>query len=692
MEVVSYLHKKNQPGIIAEVDFEKCFDRVEPRSLCKTLQYFGFGQVFTDYIMLLHRNFMLCTINNGSTSQFFPRERGCGQGCPASPGTYLLCGELLNHLVSNSEDIRGLNITYIRDILSQFADDTGAFLNFDAGELNAFSDQLGQIERNVGLKVSYEKTTLYRVGSLADSDASLFTTRRMNWTNEPIDTLGVHIPCDNSSCAADYATVIEKMRQVASNWYNRSLSLMGRVTVINTLLASIPVYKMLNLTNLTVQQIAEMEGIMKDLLWKGNKARIALTTLQARKEYGGLRLTDIKARQDTLKIAWVMEEDEFVHGCIREHLCKVLGPLIWQCNLELKDVQREFNTENFWVQVLAAWSKINFHHPTSRQEARSELVWRNSHIKIQGQTVKWWHWWSKGILQVGDLFEEDGSLIPATGLPGVNWLEHRALVEAIPQSFKQLLQESHPGSNTRPLFDRLKQLKKPNRTVYDLLTAWNIPWKKYVKRWPINYFDEDIYKSAFPRLFRITNTPKLRDFQYRLLLGKLVTNEDLMAWGKADSPNCRLCNNVESIAHCLFDCEFVTEIVHGLEEWIRSRVPEVSFTLQNWLLNNVCEKPNNVVNHVVLITKQWLYRQKCRSKAISWNLLKREIEWVHQLELYISREKGTKALNKHCRKWGILYPYLLEDIVVEEEEDFYTTLKQIRQKTFYSLSVTSVLY
>lgn len=47
---------------------------------------------------------------------------------------------------------------------------------------------------NTGLLVNYDKTNVYRVGSLADTDAKIYTTKEFNWTNEPISLLGVLIP------------------------------------------------------------------------------------------------------------------------------------------------------------------------------------------------------------------------------------------------------------------------------------------------------------------------------------------------------------------------------------------------------------------------------------------------------------------------------------------------------------------
>ena len=43
MEIVTYLHNRKESGIVAIVDFEKCFNQIEYGSIDKCFEYFGFG-------------------------------------------------------------------------------------------------------------------------------------------------------------------------------------------------------------------------------------------------------------------------------------------------------------------------------------------------------------------------------------------------------------------------------------------------------------------------------------------------------------------------------------------------------------------------------------------------------------------------------------------------------------------------
>ena len=164
MEVISHLECTNSPGIIVTIDFEKCFDRIEYSAIRGTFQYFGFNNQFIDMLFLLYSELEMCTTSNGYTSQYFKKTRGVNQGCPRSPLVYSYCGELMAHLIQNNEKIEGISINQIKNILSQFADDTNVFLKYDRIVLNELIDVLMHVEAAMGLKVSYDKTVIYRVG------------------------------------------------------------------------------------------------------------------------------------------------------------------------------------------------------------------------------------------------------------------------------------------------------------------------------------------------------------------------------------------------------------------------------------------------------------------------------------------------------------------------------------------------
>ena len=75
----------------------------------------------------------------------------------------------------------------------QFADDTSLFSLFDQETIDKAIHTLSKFERNSGLKLIYEKSSVYRIGSFHNSNAQIYIAKELVWTNDPIKMLGIEI-------------------------------------------------------------------------------------------------------------------------------------------------------------------------------------------------------------------------------------------------------------------------------------------------------------------------------------------------------------------------------------------------------------------------------------------------------------------------------------------------------------------
>ena len=411
-EIIANSCKHNQATVIISIDFEKCFDRVEYCAIQGSLKYFNFGDNFINWIFLLFNDFNICTKNNGYFSKFTKKTCGVNQGCPASPGLYNLNGEVMAHMLLANSNIKGISVNNVLHVLSQFADDTAIYTTFDECSINAICSTMQHIEDNTGLKISYEKTNVYRIGSLAKTNAQMYTTQNLKWTDEDIQMLGVTISCDDSPFPMNFNEVISKVKAVLSNWYNKTCTLMGKVLIINSLVSSLFVYKMRTMSDLTTDQIKIIEKEITSFLWNGKRARIALDTLTKDRSQGGLRLVDLKAKQKTLKIKWIftIEQDQFLRSCLYAALDPNLDKLIWSCNLHKDDVKL-ITCKSYWQEILIAWCHLNYHVPMTKDMVLKQVIWYNSHIQVGNKPTIFKRWLDKGIIHVKDICNEEGSLL-----------------------------------------------------------------------------------------------------------------------------------------------------------------------------------------------------------------------------------------------------------------------------------------
>ena len=172
MEVLSYMNKKKLIGILAIIDFEKCFDRISHEAIRGVFQYFGFGEYLVNLVMILFKDMMFCNLNNGFTSNFSFKTRGINQGCNASPLIYTYTGEILNHLVKRHSGIKGVPFDLMDNVLSQFADDTAAYLSYEPLTVDSFIDTLAVVEANMGCIFYNLKTQISGECSTEDEEMS----------------------------------------------------------------------------------------------------------------------------------------------------------------------------------------------------------------------------------------------------------------------------------------------------------------------------------------------------------------------------------------------------------------------------------------------------------------------------------------------------------------------------------------
>ena len=380
--------------------------------LFEALRYFNFGENFINMIKLLYTSFTVKVQNNGYFSDNIKIERGVHQGGCASSFYFLCCAEILAIEIRKNKNIKGVLVNNIEYILGQFADDTDASLNHDQNTFTEFMQTVNKFTAKSGLAINYDKTTVYRIGSLKDSKATLYTQKPLKWTNDPINVLGVMIHSNEQlMLTLNYNSTVSKADDIMNSWENRNISLYAKKIVINTLIASLFVYKMTVLPSMTPTMLKSINDKIEQFLWNNKRPKIDLSTLQNTASQGGIDLIDLDIKDKSIKCVWVkhLHEDPNLANLAYEVINKDLRENVWLINLEEKDVG-SLDTSWFWRDVLIAWSKINF--VTEVTDPYNQIVWFNSHVRISGKVVFWPKVYRQGLKYVRDIVDGDGKLIP----------------------------------------------------------------------------------------------------------------------------------------------------------------------------------------------------------------------------------------------------------------------------------------
>ena len=135
-DLIEHCDTYHNKGLILILDFAKAFDTIEWPFINTIFQHLNFGETFCKYLKLLQTNSYLRIEQNGFLSERVPLSRGCRQGDPISPYVFVICAEVLSHVLRECEDVRGIMVHKVEMLVSQYADDTTLFLDEDLKSFN----------------------------------------------------------------------------------------------------------------------------------------------------------------------------------------------------------------------------------------------------------------------------------------------------------------------------------------------------------------------------------------------------------------------------------------------------------------------------------------------------------------------------------------------------------------------------
>ena len=443
LDIMHHVEHEDLETVVLSLDFVKCFDKCSFSILHGSLEYFQFGKIIKEWTKILYHDFKVRIQNNGTFSDEIKIKKGVHQGGCCSSVYFLVIAEILAIALRNNEKIEGITIAQIRNLLNQFADDMDIFSKCTKESITQIYKELDQFYYQSGFTVSYEKTTLYRIGSLRHSNAQLYNMTQYVWFSQDINVLGVTIAHEDI-VYKNYKDMQQKVKETLNAWYNRGLSLIGKTQIINTLVASQFVYKMMVLPTMPNSIIKNIENEIRHYLWNGGKAKIALNILQNKKEEGGLNLVNLKNKEIALKATWPQildTEVEYSQIVYESMKCKKLGNDIWRCSILPEDIQNLKMTNTFWKDVLKSWNEYYFSH---NFRIENQYIWYNSRIRIQNKPFMWNDVYNRGLKYVYQLFEHKQLKNPKKLQEqyGLTLLRYNSLVTAIPKEWIAFFKET----------------------------------------------------------------------------------------------------------------------------------------------------------------------------------------------------------------------------------------------------------
>ncbi|XP_021995456.1 uncharacterized protein LOC110892608 [Helianthus annuus] len=120
----------------------------------------------------------------------------------------------------------------------------------------------------LGLKINTHKSHLFGIGVHEGEVDSMTNVLWCQVGSVPFDYLGIRVGA-NMNRVSHWITVIESVQNRLSLWKAKTLSIGGRLTLIKSVLSSLPIYY-LSLYKAPIKILEKLERLMKNFLWSGS--------------------------------------------------------------------------------------------------------------------------------------------------------------------------------------------------------------------------------------------------------------------------------------------------------------------------------------------------------------------------------------------------------------------------------------
>ena len=188
-------------------------------------------------------------------------------------------------------------------------------------------------------------------------------------------------------------------------WNFRRLTLLGKITVLKSLVTSQLVYIFSSLQT-NHEAVKEINTMFYKFLWNDKGDKIKRKVMIKDYPEGGLKIIDIASFNKSLKATWIQKYlDPENHSkwkrLFDSDLVRYGGEAILKGNLNKKDINNLTISDPFVKEILEIWSEVFFQETIASDEhLLLSPLWRNSLIGIQNKPVFYGDWLLKGITQV----------------------------------------------------------------------------------------------------------------------------------------------------------------------------------------------------------------------------------------------------------------------------------------------------
>lgn len=272
----------------------------------------GLGEKWVGWIKSCISTSRISVLVNGSPIEEFSPQKGLRQGDPLSPFLFNIAAKGLNLLMERAKEtglIRGASVgpNALKISHLQFADDTIIFCDAEWEEIIMIKRILRCFEVMSGLKINFHRSTVCGIG-VEEMRVIEFATK-LNCLSQRLPLTYLGLPLDaNPRSRSTWQPMVEKFKKKLASWKRRFLSFVGRLTLIRSVLSSLPLF-FLSLFKMPVGVAKTTDKIQSSFLWGDSETSRKIHLVNWKevtmdKNNGGLGIRDLRLVNQCMLLKW----------------------------------------------------------------------------------------------------------------------------------------------------------------------------------------------------------------------------------------------------------------------------------------------------------------------------------------------------------------------------------------------------
>ena len=651
-DVLNHAERHDKSGILMSADFEAAFDSVSWEFLHEALKQYNFGSKFMSLIEIMYlnsNNFARINMNGFLGEKVF-LECGVRQGDPASGYLFNLAVNFLTNQIIRSRKITGVKLVDGVEVrISQYADDTVLFLDSTPDSVRGSLQELQTFSEMSGLKLNVEKTSCMMFG--ADGRYTGENNFGLKWVQD-MKVLGVVFPKNLKNVTEiNIRPRLVQIEKEIVQWRRRYLTPFGKITVIKSLLISKLVHLLLALPNPTATMLKEIEKMFYNFIWGSKRDAIKRTRLIQNYANGGLRMIDINAFINSLKLSWLKRL--FLSQSTWAKLGDVeIGGIQNVLGYGTHQLQKTAcETGNpFWADVIRALASFLKAYSPSVEDILSESIWFSDHTKFKDKMVRQWD--TRGLRFINDLFNRaTGFLHSKESLEKefnikLTFLCFESLIRSLPRTVRTYKVANFICPGIPWIVQRVLSKNNFGHVAYDVLVGKSFSNAKPSIRRIRDKWMRDTglnVENDFIEVTNATTSTRLKYFHFKIVNRIISTNVFLEKIGVTDDNSCSFCHNeLETLVHLFWQCRKVQDFVQKINQEIIT-----SNNLQHYIPLNVKSwffLSDTTPLQMLIITLAKLVIHESRMKGFQPSIayLKNKLQQEADIERLKSRKLGQE--------------------------------------------------